>query len=54
MFDELKEVKYFKEITKPYNVKYFKEERSKTFEESLLKSRDVFRTQGSIYDGAFL
>ena len=25
MFDELKEVKYFKEITEPYNVKYFKE-----------------------------
>ena len=25
MFDELKEVKYFKEITKSYNVKYFKE-----------------------------
>ena len=25
MFDELKEVKYFKEITIMYNVKYFKE-----------------------------
>ena len=32
MFDELKEVKYFKEI----------------------KRRGVFRTQASIYDGAFL
>ena len=38
MFDELKEVKYFKE--------------RKTFEESP-KSREMFRTPGSIYEGAF-
>ena len=52
IFDELKEVKYFQEITisTSYNVKYFKER--KTFEESS-KSRDMFRTQVSIYDGAF-
>ena len=47
VFDELKEVKYFKKIN---NVKYFKE--IKSFEESS-KSRGVFRTQASIYDGAF-
>ena len=39
IFNELKEVKYFKEI--------------KRFEEPS-KSRGVFRTQARIYDGAFL
>ena len=45
MFDELKEVKYFKEITDfkiSYNVQYFKEIKR-------LKS-----LQASIYDAAFL
>ena len=55
MFDELKEVKYFKEITDSkitvlwWEILY----RNKTFEESS-KSRDVFRTQSSIYDRDFL
>ena len=55
MFDELKEVKYFKEITDSkitvlwWEILY----RNKTFEESS-KSRDVFRTQASIYNGVFL
>ena len=47
MFDELKKVKYFKEITD------FKSQEIKRFEESS-KIRGVFRTQASIYDGAFL
>ena len=53
MFDELKEVKYFKEnrLQESYDVKHFK--KNKTFEESS-KNRDVFRTQESIYDGALL
>ena len=54
MFDELKEVKYFKETNRfqePYNVKYSEE--IKLLKESS-KSRGVFRTQASIYDGAFL
>ena len=52
MFDELKEVKYFKEITdsrilcKIYS-------RNNTFKESS-KSRALFVTQASIYDGAFM
>ena len=50
MSDELKEVKYFKEITDFYNVKYFIE--IKRSESS--KSRDVFKTQTSMYDGTFL
>ena len=45
MFDELREVKYFKEIADFKSL-------IKTFEE-LSKSRGVFRTQVSIYDGAF-
>ena len=47
MFDELKKVKYFKEITD------FKSQEIKRFEESS-KSIGVFRTQANIYDGAFL
>ena len=51
MFDKLKEVKNFKEITdfsyNFYNVKYFKEK--KTFGESS-KNRDVLRTRARIYD----
>ena len=50
MFDELKEVKYFKKITfqKSCNVNYFKEIKRSP------KSRGLFRTQASIYDGVFL
>ena len=49
-------MKYFKKITRlnrfqqPYNEKSLKK---KTFEESP-KSRGVFRTHASIYDGSFL
>ena len=50
MFGELKEVKYFKEITRVLQCKVF--QRNKMFEESS-KSRGVFRNQASIYDGAF-
>ena len=50
MFDELKEVKYFKEITDSKGLIMW---RNKTFKESS-KSWGVFRTQASIYDGAFL
>ena len=49
VFDQLKEVKYFKEnirFQESYNVKYFKEI-------NRLK-RSVFRTQASIYDATFL
>ena len=42
MFDELKEVKYF--ILGSRNIKYLKE----------IKSRGAFRTQASVYEGAFL
>ena len=48
-------MKYFKKIIRfnrfpePYNEKFFKN----TFGEST-KSRDVFRTHASIYNGAFL
>ena len=55
MFDELKEVKYFIEIT-DFKITVLWWEilsRNKTFEGSS-KSRDVFRTQASIYDGDFL
>ena len=53
MFDELKELKYFKEITdfKSFMCKTIL--KNKTFEDPS-KSRGVFRTQASIYDGAFL
>ena len=50
MSDELKEVKYFKEITDFYYVKYFIE--IKRSESS--KSRDVFKTQMRMYDWTFL
>ena len=50
MLDEPKEVKYFKEITGFKNLATLK---NRTFKESS-KSRAVFRTQASIYDGAFL
>ena len=49
VFDQLKEVKYFKEnirFQESYNVKYFKEI-------NRLK-RSVFRTQASIYDHFFV
>ena len=45
MFDELKEVKYFNEIADFKSL-------IKTFEE-LSKNTGVFRTQVSIFDGAF-
>ena len=48
MFNELKQVKYFKEIT---NFKGLK--KNKTFEKAS-KSRSVFKNQVSIYGGAFL
>ena len=57
MFDELKEVKYFKKIItlnifqESYNEKFFKEmKRLKSFQ----KTEELFRTQASNYDGAFL
>ena len=50
MFDELKEVKYFQKIT---DFKNLMMQRNKTFKGSS-KSRDVFRTQRSICDVAFL
>ena len=59
MFDELKEVKYFKEVTDFYRVlqckillknKILKKKKKK--ESS--KSRGTFTTQESIYNGAFL
>ena len=53
MFGELKELKYFKEITDFKNLIMQNTEKSKTFEESS-KSRGVFRTQVSIYDGVSL
>ena len=53
MFDELKEVKYFKEIIDFKNLKCKILWRKKAFKDSS-KSRGVFRTQGNIYDGAFL
>ena len=40
MFDELKEEKHFREM--------------KGFQEPASRSRDLFRMQVSIYDGAFL
>ena len=53
MFDELKEVKLFKRnhrFQECYNVKYLKElKRLK----SLQKAEDAFRSQTSIYNGAF-
>ena len=50
MFDELKEVKYFKkkQISKVFNVNYFKEIKRSP------KTRGLFRIQESIYDGVFL
>ena len=50
MFDELKEVKYFKkkQISKVFNVNYFKEIKRSP------KTRGLFRIQASIYDGDFL
>ena len=56
MLDEPKEVKYRNRcyrnnrFQESYNVKHL---RNRTFKESS-KSRGVFRTQASIYDGAFL
>ena len=50
MLDELREVKYFQEITDFKSVIMY---RNKMFEESS-KSRGVCRTQGNIDDGAFL
>ena len=57
MFDELKEVKYFKKIItlnifqESYNEKFFKEiKHLKSFQ----KTEELFRTQASNYDGAFL
>ena len=56
IFDELKVVKYFKKIItlnifqESYNVKYFKEINVW----GVFKKQSVFRTQASIYDGAFL
>ena len=49
MFDELKEVKYFKEIIdfKSLLIK------NTLKEYNVCKSRGVSRTQASIYDGAF-
>ena len=52
MLDELKEVKYFKELTDFKNLRCKILQRNKTFKESS-KSRNVFRTQASIYNGAF-
>ena len=53
MLDELKEVKCFKKNNRfqvSYNVKYFKEiKRLKS-----LQKAENFRTQASIFDGAFL
>ena len=51
MFDELKEVKYFKNrFQESYNVKYVKEiKRLRS-----LQKTGLFRTQASIYVGAFL
>ena len=52
MFDELKKVKNFKE-TNDFKILWRKIlQRSKIFEESS-KSRGVFRTKASIYDGVF-
>ena len=48
IFKELKEAKYFKEIT-DFNNLY----RNKTFKESS-KSRGAFSTQTNICDGVFL
>ena len=57
MFEELKEVKYFKKIItlnifqESYNEKFFKEiKHLKSFQ----KTEELFRTQASNYDGAFL
>ena len=53
MFDELKKVKNFKE-TNDFKILWRKIlQRNKIFEESS-KSRGVFRTKASIYDGVFL
>ena len=52
MFDELKEVKYFKETTHIKRLIMLNNLKNKTFDKSS-KSRGVFRTQRSIYDGAF-
>ena len=51
MFDELKEVKYLKNrFQESYNVKYVKEiKRLRS-----LQKTGLFRTQASIYVGAFL
>ena len=51
MFNELKEVKHFKEIADFKNLILYNT-LNKTFKDSS-KSRSVFRTQTSIYDGAF-
>ena len=51
--DELKEVKSFQRnnrFQEPYNVKYFKGTKCLKYS----KSRGVFTTQASIYDGVFL
>ena len=54
MFNELKEVKYFKEITDFKRVlKCTIIKKTKTFEKAS-KSRSVFKNHGSIYGGAFL
>ena len=53
MFDELKKVKHFNEITNLRNLIVQNSLKNKTFKESS-KCRGVFRTQASICDGAFL
>ena len=52
MFDELKEKKYFKQITDLKSLITSNFLKKNNFEESS-KSRGLFRTQASIYDGAF-
>ena len=53
MLDELKELKYFKEITDFKNLKCKTLQRNTTFEK-FSKSRGVLRNQACIYDEAFL
>ena len=51
MFEKLWEVKYFQEVA-DFKSLIMSNNLKKTFEESS-KSRDIFRTQASIYDGVF-
>ena len=51
MFDKLREVNYFKEITNSKSLVMWNI--LKRIKRLKSKNRDVFRTQESIYDGAF-